>query len=678
MFPQVLNAAASFNRSLWFRIASAVAVEARAMYNSGQAGLTFWAPNINIFRDPRWGRGQETPGEDPLLASAYAVEYVKGFQGQDGRDSVVIGYADRDRRVLEEDGGTRLMLSACCKHFTAYDLEKWGNYSRYSFNAVVTEQDMADTYQPPFKSCIQHGKASCLMCSYNSINGIPACSRADFLQQARKDWGFRGYIASDCDAVATIYEYQFYAKTAYDAVADALKAGVDINCGTYMLYNTAFAIEKGRLQEEDVDRALQNLITVLLRLGFFDGDPLKGTFGRLGSQDVCSKEHQGLALEAARQGIVLLKNDKKFLPLNKNDVPSVAIIGPGASTSSQLLGGYSGIPCRAKNYVEGLQKYIKKTSYVPGCLDVACETNSTFDKALPVAQGYDYVILVVGLDLTQETEDRDRVSLLLPGKQMELVSMVAAVSKRPLILVLTGGGPLDVSFAKGDPRIASILWVGYPGEAGGEALAQTVFGDYNPGGRLPMTWYPESFTKIPMNDMNMRANPSRGYPGRTYRFYTEEPVYHFGHGLSYTDYTYRLLSAPNRLSLLRFTKSGAGKRELYQTEGGVEYIPTDELLSCEMLRFSVQISVMNMGHMDGSHVVMVYSKASRAVDGAPKKQLVGFSQVHIRAFGAAKMSIEVDPCEHLSFANEHGQRILTLGEHILVIGDLEHSFFIAM
>uniref|UniRef100_A0A7C8YWB7 Glycoside hydrolase family 3 N-terminal domain-containing protein n=1 Tax=Opuntia streptacantha TaxID=393608 RepID=A0A7C8YWB7_OPUST len=348
MFPQVLNTAASFNRSLWFRIASAVAVEARAMYNSGQAGLTFWAPNINIFRDPRWGRGQETPGEDPLVASAYAVEYVKGFQGQDERDSVVIGYADRERRVLEEDGGTRLMLSACCKHFTAYDLDNWGNYSRYSFNAVVTEQDMADTYQPPFRSCIQHGKASCLMCSYNSINGIPACARADFLQQARKNWGFSGYITSDCDAVATIYEYQFYAKTAYDAVADALTAGVDINCGTYMLYNTAFAIEKGKLREEDVDRALQNLITVLLRLGLFDGDPLKGIFGRLGSQDVCTKEHQGLALEAARQGIVLLKNEKKFLPLNKNDVSSLAIIGPGASTSSQLLGGYSGLTPRTK------------------------------------------------------------------------------------------------------------------------------------------------------------------------------------------------------------------------------------------------------------------------------------------------------------------------------------------
>lgn len=654
------------------------------MYNSGQAGLTFWAPNINIFRDPRWGRGQETPGEDPLLASAYAVQFVKGFQFQgrdwseEREDDVVIEFGDRGRRVLEQDAGTGLMLSACCKHFTAYDLEKWGNYTRYNFNALITKQDMEDTYQPPFRSCIEDGKASCLMCSYNSVNGIPACARGDLLQKARKEWGFNGYVTSDCDAVATIFEYQFYAKTAEDAVADALKAGVDINCGTYMLYKTASAIEQGKLQEEDVDRALQNLITVLLRLLLFDGDPLKGIYGRLGSKDVCTKENQRLALEAASQGIVMLKNDNKFLPLSKDGVSSLAVIGPGANMSSQLLGGYSGVPCKAKNYVEGLRKYVKKTSYVGGCLDVACESNSTFNEALLMAETSDYVILILGLDLTQETEDKDRVSLLLPGKQMELISLVAAVSKRPLILVLTGGGPLDVSFAKGDPRIAGILWVGYPGEAGGKALAQVMFGDYNPGGRLPMTWYPESFAKIPMNDMNMRADPSRLYPGRTYRFYTGVPVYEFGHGLSYTDYTYKLLSAPSRLNLVHLMKPGSLKRELYEKEDGVVYIPTKDLLSCEILRFNVHISVINMGHMDGTHVVILYSKASRTKEDAPRKQVVGFSRVHTSAYGATETSIEVDPCQHLCFADEHGMRILPLGEHTLILGRLEHSLLIAM
>ncbi|XP_021747584.1 probable beta-D-xylosidase 6 [Chenopodium quinoa] len=672
LFPQVINSAASFNRSLWFDTATAIAVEGRAMYNSGQAGLTFWAPNVNIFRDPRWGRGQETPGEDPFLVSSYALEFVKGFQGEYWGEKREFG----NKRVLEQDHDAGLlMLSACCKHFTAYDLEKWANFTRYSFNAVVTEQDMEDTYEPPFKSCVQQGKASCLMCPYNSINGVPGCAKGDLLQKVRKDWGFKGYIASDCDAVATIYEYQYYVKTPEDAVAEALKAGVDINCGTYMLYNTQSAIGQGKLKEGDIDQALNNLFPVLLRLGLFNGDPLNGMFGRLGGKDVCTKEHQRLALEAARQGIVLLKNDN-FLPINKDHVSSLAIIGPGANSTSylDLGGGYSGFPCNAKSYVEAFQPYIKKTNYVKGCLDVDCESNSMFDEAVHVAKVSDYVILVVGLDLTQETEDKDRVTLLLPGKQMDLVSLVASVSNKRIILVLTGGGPLDVSFAEGDSRVASILWTGYPGEAGGKALAEVIFGDYNPGGRLPMTWYLESFTQIPMNNMNMRADPSRLYPGRTHRFYTGEVVYEFGYGLSYTNYTYKLLSAPNKLKLI--FKTSASLRKLYVTEVGIGYVPTDELLSCDIVRFNVQLSVMNVGHMDGSHVVLLYSNAASNIEGAPRKQLIGFSRIHTTAHRSTDMSFSVDPCEHLSFANEHGQRILPLGEHILMIGELKHSLLI--
>ncbi|KAL9229517.1 hypothetical protein vseg_004975 [Gypsophila vaccaria] len=669
LFPQVINQGAAFNRSLWFDVAAAVSVEGRSMYNVGQAGLTFWAPNLNVFRDPRWGRGQETPGEDPFVLSAFAVEFVRGFQGE---WRVVGGDTDGG----DGEGGL-LMLSACCKHLIAYDLEKWGNFSRYSFDAVVNRQDMEDTYEPPFKNCVERGKASCLMCSYNSVNGVPACANGDLLQKARKEWGFTGYMVSDCDAVATIYEYQHYVNTAVDAVADALKAGVDINCGTYMLYNAANATEQGKIEEADIDRALRNLFPVLFRLGLFDGDPIKGMFGRFGSQDVCTEEHQRLALEGAKQSIVLLKNDKNFLPLNKDGVSSLAIIGPGANNASQLGGGYSGIPCNAKTYVDGLRMYIKQASYTGGCLDVVCESDSMFAEAISCAREADYVILVAGLDLSQETEDKDRVSLLLPGKQMDLVSLVAAVGKKPVVLVLTGGGPLDVSFAKDDPRIASILWVGYPGEAGGKALADVIFGDYNPGGRLPMTWYPESFTQTPMNDMNMRADPSRLYPGRTHRFYTGETVYKFGDGLSYTNYTYKLLSAPKRLNLLKFTKADSSVRKLYQSEVGLDYIPTNEL-SCDILRFNVKISVTNAGQIDGSHAVMLYSKALCPTEGAPRKQLVGFSRVHTAAKGSTETNIIVDPCEHMSFANQHGMRILPLGKHILMLGDLQHSVVIGM
>ncbi|KAK2374029.1 putative beta-D-xylosidase [Trifolium repens] len=662
-FPQVIVSASSFNRSLWFLIGSAVGIEGRAMYNVGQAGLSFWAPNVNVFRDPRWGRGQETPGEDPMVVSAYAVEFVRGIQGGDGI-----------KKMLNDDHDG-LIVSACCKHFTAYDLEKWGEFSRYNFNAVVSQQDLEDTYQPPFRGCVQQGKASCLMCSYNEVNGIPACASEDLLGLVRNKWGFEGYITTDCDAVATVYEYQHYAKSPEDAVADVLKAGVDINCGTYMLRNTESAVQQGMVKEEDLDRALFNLFSVQMRLGLFNGDPRKGKFGKLGPKDVCTPEHKKLALEAARQGMVLLKNDNKFLPLDRNSGVSLAIIGPMATTT-KLGGGYSGIPCSPKSLYEGLKEYAKTISYAFGCRDVQCDSEDGFAVAIDIAKEADFVVIVAGLSTIQETEDLDRVSLLLPGKQMDLVTRVASASKRPVILVLTGGGPLDVSFAESNQLIASILWVGYPGEAGGKALAEIIFGEFNPAGRLPMTWYPESFTNVPMNDMGMRADPSRGYPGRTYRFYTGNRIYGFGHGLSYSEFSYKLLSAPSKLSLSRITEGGLRKRLLNNVEKEVhevDHVRVDELQNCNSLSFSVLISVTNHGDFDGNHVVMLFSKWPKVIRGSPETQLVGFSRLHTISNKSIETSILVDPCEHLSFADEQGKRILPLGHHILNVGDVEHT-----
>ncbi|VFQ65372.1 unnamed protein product [Cuscuta campestris] len=482
VFPQVILAASAFNRTLWRSIAAATAVEALAMYNSGQAGLTFWAPNVNVFVDPRWGRGQETPGEDPMVVSDYAVEYVRGFQGlrnskgKNGEEYSHGGNGEGDK------GDGRLMLSACCKHLTAYNLEKWHDFARYNFNAVVTRQDMEDTYQPPFQSCIQKGSASCLMCAYNSVNGIPACANKVLLEKARTDWGFKGYIASDCDAVATIYEYQHHVKTPEEAVAIALKAGVDINCGTYMLRHMKSALKDGLVVKNDLDRAIFNLFSVQFRLGLFDGSAGRRQFSMFGPQDVCSSEHRRLTLDAARQGIVLLKNEQKFLPLDKTRVSSLAVIGPMANTSS-LGGDYTGVPCSLKSILDGFREYIQNMSYATGCFDIVCNSTEGFAQAVSVAKHADYVIVVAGLDLSQETEDRDRHSLLLPGNQMTLINKVASACKKPLVLVLTGGGPLDISFAKNDPRISGVLWIGYPGEEGSTALSEIIFGDHDPG------WY---------------------------------------------------------------------------------------------------------------------------------------------------------------------------------------------
>ncbi|XP_017215791.1 probable beta-D-xylosidase 6 [Daucus carota subsp. sativus] len=676
-FPQVIVTASAFNRTLWYAIGAAIGVEARAMYNVGQAGLTFWAPNINIFRDPRWGRGQETPGEDPMVASAFAVDFVRGFQREKasgGGGNVKRVVRKRSLSDGDDDGNEGLMLSACCKHMIAYDLELWNNFARYNFNAVVTAQDMQDTYQPPFQSCIQQGKASCLMCSYNAVNGIPACADKELLQKARNDWGFEGYITSDCDAVATIFEYQNYTKSPEDAVAIALKSGTDINCGTYMLFNTKSAIEQGKVQEMDIDKALLNLFLVQLRLGLFNGDPTKGPYGKLGPKDVCSTEHKTLALEAARQGIVLLKNRNKFLPFNKDSISSIAVIGPLANNTSKMGGGYTGIPCSPKSIFEGLQAYVKNVNYAPGCLAVSCESTSGFEEAISIAKDADIVVIVAGLDLSQETEDHDRYSLLLPGFQSKLITTIAAISKKPLVLVITGGGPIDLSMANGDERIASILWIGYPGEAGGNALAEIIFGDYNPGGRLPLTWYPEAFTSVPMNDMNMRADPSRDYPGRTYRFYTGKVVYGFGYGLSFTNYTYKLLNAPKQLTLSgSISPESKRKIQLQIGEGyQLDYINLDEVESCNSLKFNVQVSVMNEGEMDGSHVIMLYSRVTNEHAGAPRKQLIGFDRVQTTSYRGTESSFLVDPCNHFSFANEHGKRILPLGDHALVLEDQEH------
>ncbi|XP_026446960.1 probable beta-D-xylosidase 7 [Papaver somniferum] len=526
-FPQVILTASSFDAHLWYRIGQAIGIEARAVYNAGQAtGMTFWAPNINIFRDPRWGRGQETPGEDPMVTSKYSVSYVRGIQG----DSFEGGKLR----------GGHLQASACCKHFTAYDLDSWNGTTRYVFNAQVTLQDLADTYQPPFRSCITEGKASGIMCSYNRVNGVPSCADYNLLSTtARAKWSFKGYITSDCDAVSIIHDAQGYAKTPEDAVGDVLKAGMDVNCGSYLQEHTKSAVQQKKVSETDINRALSNLFTTRMRLGLLNGNPTQQPFGKFGPNNVCSKAHQGLALEAALDGIVLLTNKAKLLPLSKTKTKTIAVIGPNANVAKTLQGNYFGPPCKTITPFEALKGYVRDTFYHPGCGSVACNSSVSIDQAVKLAKSVDNVIMVMGLDQTEEQEELDRIDLLLPGQQRALITSVAKAAKRPIVLVILSGGPVDIAFAKRDRKIGSIIWAGYPGEAGGAALAQIILGDHNPGGRLPITWYPQEFTKIPMTDMRMRANPATGYPGRTYRFYKGRKVFKFGHGLSYSKYRYK-------------------------------------------------------------------------------------------------------------------------------------------
>ncbi|OIV91671.1 hypothetical protein TanjilG_26524 [Lupinus angustifolius] len=647
-FPQVITTAASFNQSLWQEIGHVVSDEARAMYNGGVAGLTYWSPNVNIFRDPRWGRGQETPGEDPVLAGKYAASYVKGLQG--------------------DGAGNRLKVAACCKHYTAYDLDNWNGVDRFHFNAKVSKQDLEDTYNVPFKSCVLEGKVASVMCSYNQVNGKPTCADSNLLRNTiRGQWHLNGYIVSDCDSVGTLYDTQHYTRTPEEAAAEAIKAGLDLDCGPFLALHTDGAIKQGLITENDLNLALANLITVQMRLGMFDG--VAQPYGNLGPRDVCTQAHQELALEAARQGIVLLENKGNALPLSPQHQRTVGVIGPNSDVTVTMIGNYAGVACGYTTPLQGIARYVS-TVHQLGCRDVACNANDLFGKAEIVARNVDATVLVVGLDQSIEAEFRDRVGLLLPGHQQELVSRVARAARGPVILVIMSGGPVDVTFAKNDPKISAILWVGYPGQAGGTAIADVIFGTTNPGGRLPNTWYPQEYiNKVPMTNMDMRSNPASGYPGRTYRFYKGPVVYPFGHGLSYTRFTHTLVIAPKEVSV-PITSLSALKNSTFSSKA----IKVSHA-NCGALELGFHVDVKNEGSMDGSHTLLIFSKPPFGKWNSVK-QLVTFHKVHVLAGSKQRVKVGVHVCKHLSIVDEFGVRRIPMGKHELHFGDVKHSISI--
>ncbi|KAK9161716.1 hypothetical protein Syun_008057 [Stephania yunnanensis] len=648
-FPQVITTAASFNASLWEEIGRVVSDEARAMYNGGAAGLTFWSPNVNVLRDPRWGRGQETPGEDPLVVGKYAARYVRGLQGNDGE---------------------RLKVAACCKHYTAYDLDNWNGIDRFHFDAKVSKQDLEDTFNVPFKACVLEGKVASVMCSYNQVNGIPTCADPTLLRGTiRGSWRLDGYIVSDCDSVGVFYDTQHYTTTPEEAAADAIKAGLDLDCGPFLAQHTEAAVQRKLLSEVDVNNALANTVAVQMRLGMFDGEPSDQPYGHLGPQHVCTAEHQRLALEAAHQGIVLLKNLGTSLPLSPQRHRTVAVVGPNSDVTVTMIGNYAGVACGYTSPLQGVARYAKAI-HQKGC-DVACVGDQFFARAELAARYADATVLVMGLDQSIEAEFIDRKGLLLPGRQQELVSRVAKASKGPTVLVLMSGGPVDVSFAESDPRVSAIIWAGYPGQAGGAAIADVIFGSANPGGKLPMTWYPQSYlAKLPMTRMDMRADPRTGYPGRTYRFYKGPVVYPFGHGLSYTKFSNTIAKAPTLVSVPldgRHTATSLNTSSLL-TDLAVRVTHT----KCSGLSMSIHVDVKNTGRVDGSHTLLVFSNPPTG-KWAPQRQLVAFEKVHVPAGSQQRVRVGIHVCKHLSVIDKQGIRRIPIGEHKLDIGDLSHS-----
>ncbi|KAL1196260.1 Beta-D-xylosidase 3 [Cardamine amara subsp. amara] len=650
-FPQVILTAASFNVSLFQAIGKVVSTEARAMHNVGLAGLTFWSPNVNIFRDPRWGRGQETPGEDPTLSSKYAVAYVKGLQETDGGDP------------------NHLKVAACCKHYTAYDVDNWKDVHRFTFNAVVNKQDMADTFQPPFKSCVVDGNVASVMCSYNQVNGKPTCADPDLLSGViRGKWKLNGYIVSDCDSVDVMYTRQNYTKTPEEAVAKSLLAGLDLNCDHFTGQHAMEAVKAGLVNERAINKAISNNFATLMRLGFFDGDPKKQLYGSLGPKDVCTADNQELARDAARQGIVLLKNSAGSLPFSPSAIKTLAVIGPNANVTETMIGNYFGVPCKYTTPLQGLAETVTST-YQPGCSEVAC-VEPDLGSAAALAASADAVVLVMGTNQTIEREDLDRVDMNLPGKQQELVTQVAKAAKGPVVLVIMSGGGFDITFAKNNKKITSIMWVGFPGEAGGLAIADVIFGRHNPSGNLPMTWYPQSYVeKVPMSNMNMRPDKSNGYPGRTYRFYAGETVYAFADGLTYTRFDHQLIKAPRVVSL-RLNENHSCRSSECRSLDAIG--PHCKNVVKGRSDFDVQLKVRNVGDREGIHTVFLFTTPP-AIHGSPIKHLLGFEKVRLGKSEEAVIKFKIDLCKDLSVVDEIGKRKLALGHHLLHVGSLKHS-----
>ncbi|KAG9145774.1 hypothetical protein Leryth_011206 [Lithospermum erythrorhizon] len=402
-----------------------------------------------------------------------------------------------------------------------------------------------------------------------------------------------------------------------------------------------------------------------MRLGMFDGEPSAQPYGHLGPSDVCTPAHQELALEAARQGLVLLKNHGPSLPLSPRRHLTVAVIGPNSDVTLTMIGNYAGVACGYVTPLQGIRRYAK-TIHQQGCANVACADDVLFGGAIDAAKQADATILIMGLDQSVEAEFRDRAGLLLPGKQQELISRVAMASRGPTILVLMSGGSVDISFANNDQRIGGIVWAGYPGQAGGAAIADVLFGAHNPGGKLPMTWYPQEYlTNLPMTTMGMRSDLSKGYPGRTYRFYKGPVVYHFGHGLSYTDFTHTIVEAPTTIAVpvdgRHHSNTTVSSRAIRVTHA-----------RCSKLSISVHVDVKNTGSKDGSHTLLVYSRPP-AVHWAPHKQLVAFEKVHVPARSQKRLQIRIHVCKYLSVVDKAGIRRIPMGDHSLHIGDTKHT-----
>ena len=606
MFPQAIGMAAAFDTEMMHRIGTAVSLEARAKYNYASAegdrdiykGLTLWSPNVNIFRDPRWGRGHETYGEDPYLAAELGVNFVKGIQGD----------------------GEHLRAAACAKHFAVHSGPE---ALRHEFNAEVNQKDLAETYLYAFEKLVKSGVAG-VMGAYNRVNGEPACANKKLMKKLYGEWEFGGYFVSDCWAISDFHTHHMVTGTAAESAAMAVKAGCDINCGNTYIHLMA-ALEQGLIEEADIDRAVEKAMEIRLRLGMLE----ETEYDNIPFDVIDCPEHNALSLEAAEKSMVLLKN-RAFLPLDKHRIKSIAVIGPNADSRAALYGNYQGTASRYVTFLEGIEDaFGGRVYYAEGChlfkdrVEGLALPADRISEAVAAAKNADVSVLCLGLDASMEGEEGDagnayasgdKTDLRLPEPQRLLLKSVLDVGK-PVVVVLAAGSSLNIE----DDRPAALIQAWYPGSKGGKALAEILFGEVSPSGKLPVTFY-ESAEALPdFCDYSMAQ--------RTYKNVKGNVLYPFGFGLTYSS---------------MYVKSA-------RYEGG-EVVCTAE----------------NIGDTDTGEVLEVYSRSMSAF--APKNPaLCGFARIFLKAGESAEFHVKLSE-DAFTDVDDNGVRGVHSEEYLLYVG----------
>lgn len=620
VFPQAIGLAATFSPHYIQQMGEVIAEEGRAKFNQFQKyqdygiykGLTFWSPNVNIFRDPRWGRGQETYGEDPYLTAQLGVAFVKGVQ--------------------QTQNGV-MKAAACAKHFAVHSgPEK----DRHRFNAIATKQDMAETYLPAFKALCDAGVEG-FMGAYNRTNGEPCCGSPTLLKGIlREDWGFDGYVTSDCWAIADFHLYHKITETVTQSIALALKNGCDLNCGN-VYGQLPEALAEGLITEEDIRTSCERLMATRIKLGMLDEET---PFDEIPYTQVDCDEHRSLNYEIAKRSVVLLKNNN-VLPLNPVNITNIAVIGPNADSLTPLLGNYHGTCNRYYTVLDGVQAALPENiriNYSKGChlYESKLEDPGYFGDCLSEVRTQcamaDAVIVVVGLDETIEGEEvldkdflGDKETLLLPECQQALLN-TACESGKPVIIVNLSGSSID--FDTAGANAAAILQGWYPGAEGGRAIADIIFGRVNPSGKLPVTFYKNTNTIPDFEDYSMQ--------GRTYKYLQEEPLYPFGFGLGYTSFAFSNVTVQPQT-----VRAGQP--------------------------FTASVEVTNTGSLHGEEVVQLYVRDEEATLRKPHHKLCGMERIALAPGEKATLSFTVQPAA-LALYDEEGQEVYEPGQFTLFAG----------